>query len=110
MKISTKAILLAGSLLSVVGSICSQTLNGTVVQPCNNNGQINVTVAGLTPPISYSYSNYGASQFAVHSAINSVNDNLTGIQAYWSPWSSTNIWYVTASDGINFASNTFTIN
>src|SRR5688572_1414266 len=110
MKISTRKNLL--SLALVLGSVAlsAQSISGTVTHPCNNNGVISVTVTGLTPPISYTYSNWVGSQFVTHSNINSVTDSHTGISAYWMTWGNPNIWNVTAFDGVNYANQSFVIN
>ena len=85
-------------------------MTGTVItQPRNNNGNLGVTVSGLTPPITYTYSNWIANQSIVRSNINSITDNLSGIGAYQSQWTNANIWQVFASDGINSCFGTFTL-
>lgn len=113
MKISTSRFFTAAALLlASFGSIEAQTMTGTVLtQPCNNNGSIGVTVAGLTPPINYTYGNWAAQQNIVHTGINSLTDNVTGLAAYQSPWPwmQPNIWWVTASDGVNTVSMNFTL-
>jgi hypothetical protein len=112
MKISIKAIVL--SIASLIffgnGALKSQSMTGSIINPCNNNGQINVTVTGLTPPISYTYTNWAAGPPVVHANINSTSNNLTGIGAYQGPWGgNANIWTVMASDGTNAAGQTFTL-
>src|SRR4051812_18719091 len=83
----------------------NQNMTGSVVtQPCNNNGQISVTVTVLTPPINYTYTNYTTNQTVVHANINSTVDNLTNISAYQTQWGGNpNFWNVFASDGTNNA-------
>jgi hypothetical protein len=89
----------------------SQTITGTVItQPCNGNGHLAVTVAGLTPPINYTYTNWVGGQTIVHTAVTSVTDNLTGISAYYIQWGSANTWYVSASDGVNTEYGSFVLN
>jgi hypothetical protein len=88
----------------------STGLTGTVLaQPCNNNGIIGVTATALTPPISYTYTNYVANITVVHSNINSVNDVLTNIPAFSSPWGNPNSWYVSASNGSGAANITMSL-
>ena len=83
-----------------------------ITQPCNNNGQIGVTVTGLTPPISYTYSNQAANVNIIHSNINSMTDMASGLKAYkgnW-PWLNQNLWIVTASNTSGSASQTIILN
>ena len=88
----------------------AQTMTGSVTQPCNNNGQISVSVTGLTPPISYTYTNFAAlSPVTIHAGINSTSDNLSGIFAYQNMALNGNLWTVNASDGTNSVAQTFTI-
>ncbi len=111
MKTSIKTTLAAAALFMAGSTLLqAQTMTGTVlIQPCNNNGQIGVTVTGLTPPISYSYTNWMANQNVVHANINATTDDLQNIAAYQAQWGNANIWSVTASDGTNSASQTFTL-
>jgi uncharacterized repeat protein (TIGR01451 family) len=98
------------ALLAYSNSMLAQTMIGSVItQPCNNNGNLSVTVSGLTPPITYTYTNWIANQSIVHSNINSATDNLLGIGAYQSQWTNANVWQVFASDGINSCFGNFTL-
>lgn len=100
-------------LLATTIHLGAQTMTGTVLnQPCNNNGQIGVTVTGLTPPISYVYSNQAANQTITHSGVGSLTNSATGLGAYQGVWSwfNVNVWTVSASDGTNTASMTLTLN
>lgn len=84
-------------------SLKAQSISATVqVQPCNNNGQIGVTVTGLTPPINYTYSNSNWGGIViVHTNINSLSDVVTGLPAYQAvQWGGNpNGWFITASSG-----------
>jgi hypothetical protein len=110
MKLFTKSLLIPALGFCVMSMQGQGSMTGTIVnQPCNNNGNIGVTAIGLTPPISYTYSNWIINQTFVHANINSVNDNLTGIPAYSHPWANANVWWVSASDGSNNAFFSFTL-
>ncbi len=95
--------------------VASATLNAQSIvatiatQPCNANGQINVTTTGLTPPISYVYSNWMANITITHSNINSLSDNVTGLSAYQDLWSSSNYWSISATDGVNTVNTNITL-
>jgi hypothetical protein len=91
-----KKIILGVAMSLVAIVINAQTLTGTVTtQPCNNNGVYQVTAAGLTAPISYTY--YTGGSIIVHTNVNSLTDQLTNFSASGG--------YITcyASDGVNFA-------
>lgn len=83
----------------------AQTMTGTVLtQPCNNNGQIGVTVTGLTPPISYSYTNWAANLSIVHTGVTTLTDVVGGLNAYqYMNYNNPNYWWISASDGTNSA-------
>jgi len=94
----------AALLATVSGSLRAQTITGSVAtQPCNNNGQINVSTTGFTPPISYTYTNWMANLNITHSSVGTSTDNLSGIGAYQGSWFSANDWFVIASDGVHTA-------
>jgi uncharacterized repeat protein (TIGR01451 family) len=78
-----------------------QTISGSVITPpCNNNGQIGITVTGLTPPITYSLTNYVANLNLVHPNINSLSNVFSNVPAFQNTsWSNANIWTISASDG-----------
>lgn len=101
----SKLFLFSAVLFITNSGLKAQNMTGTVlVQPCNNNGQIGVTVAGLTPPINYTYTNWTASQSIVHANISSLTDNVGGLGAFQSlGWGNPNNWFVSASDGTNTA-------
>jgi hypothetical protein len=112
----TKVLTCFAALMSLCsGELWSQNpsnMTGTVItQPCNNNGQIGVTVTNLTPPISYTYSNWMAGQVVVHPGVNSTTDNLSGIPGYSGGSSifNPNQWQITASDGTLTAFMTLTL-
>lgn len=112
MKVFTRSTVLcmAFLLLSCIAGAQSISMTSTVLsQPCNNNGSIGVTVTGLTPPISYTYTNWLAAQTIVHSGIGSITNSVTGLQAYQSQWTNANVWTVSASDGIHSASTSVTL-
>jgi hypothetical protein len=114
MKKTTPKILLSAAVafvlsLTSIKAQTSGTMIGTVTNPCANNGQITVTVTGLTPPINYTYNNWMVNQNITHSGVSTTTDNLTSISAYHSPWGNANIWQVTASDGTNTAIGSFTL-
>ncbi|MCC6371490.1 MAG: hypothetical protein IT236_10840, partial [Bacteroidia bacterium] len=104
---------LMSGMLSGLGSLKAQTgITGSVTTPpCNNNGVLSVTVTGLTAPVSYTYANYISNQTFIHANINSLTNNLTNISGYQSIslWNNPNIWYVTASDGVNTVNGSYTI-
>lgn len=90
----------------------AQTITGTILtQPCNNNGQIGVTVTGLTPPINYSYNNSNAGVSIVHSGITSSTNSASGLGAYQAQWGwiNMNVWNVSATDGTHTVSMTLTV-
>jgi hypothetical protein len=113
MKRTTQNILITATITLVMlctAGLRAQTMSGIVVNPCANNGQINVSVTGLTPPISYTYQTWMNSQTIVHANINSTSNSLVNIPAYHSNWANIfNVWVVSASDGTNFATATFTL-
>jgi uncharacterized repeat protein (TIGR01451 family) len=101
----SKLLLFATALIMTSSQLNAQSMTGTVLtQPCNNNGQIGVTVSGLTPPISYTYNNFQANVSIVHPNINSLTNNASGLSAFQSiNWGNPNSWFVSASDGVNSA-------
>jgi hypothetical protein len=111
-KLTQKTLfLLALLLVMCTANFNAQTITGTVItQPCNNNGQIGVTVSGLTPPITYIYSGGLSGQSFTHSNVSTTSDNLTGIGAYYSPWGNANVWSIKASDLSGSAAITLTLN
>jgi uncharacterized repeat protein (TIGR01451 family) len=105
-----KAFLFCIFLSFSIDNLNAQTMTGTVLaQPCNNDGQIGVTVTGLTPPISYTYTNYAANSTYIHNNINSTSDIVSGLQGASLPWFNSNEWNVFASDGIITVTQTFTL-
>lgn len=86
-------------------------MTGTVLtQPCNNNGQIGVTVTGLTPPISYTYNNWAANITIVHTGVTTLTDVVGGLNAYqFMNYTNPNYWWIAASDGINSAAITMSL-
>jgi uncharacterized repeat protein (TIGR01451 family) len=101
------------SIMTFAFSAALQAQNITAVvsqQPCNNDGQISVTVTGLTPPIIYTYNNWMANTNIVHSNVNALTDVLTNVPAYHEyGWGGPNQWVVTASDGNNTVNTWVTI-
>lgn len=112
MKKITRHFLAALACISC-GSIQAQwsNMSGNVVtQPCNNNGMVTVTVTNLTPPISFTYSNWMTNQVIVHSGVPTVTDALTNITGYSNNWGNPNSWFVTAFDGTTTANWGFILN
>ena len=84
----------------------AQTGTYTILQqPCNNDGKISFTVAGLTPPLDFSYYDANGNYF-LHTGINSLTDVLSGIGApiYYASAAeaSTGVYYSTPVTGMNF--------
>jgi hypothetical protein len=103
--IQTCTFLLALTFALAAIHINAQTMTGTVLtQPCNNNGQIGVTVTGLTPPISYTYNNWAANVNIVHTGVTTLTDVVGGLNAYqYLNYANPNSWGIAASDGTNTA-------
>jgi uncharacterized repeat protein (TIGR01451 family) len=115
MRTFTKKLLLplACLFLSGLSSLRAQSVTITtsvVTHPCNNNGVATVTVLALTPPLSFTYSNWMANVSIVHTGITTTTDIVTGMAGYQAQWSNPNWWSVTASDGTNFAYGSFLLN
>ena len=71
----------------------SQTVSGTFTTiPCNNDGVLDVTTTGLTPPIDFTY--YMGTTTIIHSNVNTTTDQLTNI-----PMSNSGYISVYATDG-----------
>ncbi|MBL7930374.1 MAG: hypothetical protein JNL60_00645 [Bacteroidia bacterium] len=105
MKKITKLAAVATLLFMLGSQLNAQSISGVVqTQPCNNNGAIAVTVTGLTPPISYTCTNWVSGQTVINNNINSMSHVITGLGGYTLPWGNANDWYITATDGINIAS------
>ncbi|MBS1637768.1 MAG: T9SS type A sorting domain-containing protein [Bacteroidetes bacterium] len=97
-------------LIGMTGFAQTATMSGTIIQqPCNNDGQLSVTVNGMTAPISYTY--YVGSTSYVHNNVNSTTDLLTGIPAILDPYSGQSTIYVYASSnsGGLYAYGNFTL-
>lgn len=73
--------LLSIAILCSLGFIVkAQSGTYTIVkQPCNYDGELSVTITGLTPPLNYTY--YTNNGSVVHTNVNSLTDVLTGIGA-----------------------------
>jgi predicted permease len=70
------------TLFAMMAAAQPTNMTGTVItQPCNGNGKIAVTAIGLTPPISYTYSNWFAGPPIVHTAVSTPTDMLGNISA-----------------------------
>jgi hypothetical protein len=109
MKTSTKLFCTTALIiLGCFGGLRSQTMTGTIItQPCNNNGNLGVTVTGLSLPIKYTYYQNTGTLVVVHNNVNSFTDNLTGVAAYQAIWGNPNAWGVAATDGTNTAFGNF---
>ncbi|MDI1355981.1 MAG: T9SS type A sorting domain-containing protein [bacterium] len=93
-----------GLIVFFENSSSAQTMSSTVItQPCNNNGQIGVTVTGLTPPISYTCQNALTNQSFVNSGVPTFSTLFTGLPGYQSFLANPNQWFISASDGTNTA-------
>lgn len=102
-----KSILKFLVLFAAFGMHAQTAMTGTVLQqPCNNDGQLAVSVTGLVPPITYNY--YLGNQNIVHSNVNSTSDLLTSIPAYVTWGNAVNV-SVYATSGSNGAYGTFTL-
>lgn len=104
---------LVAAILFGITKLAGQNLISTTVvtQPCNNNGQVNVSVIGLTPPISYTFSNWYANQNIIQLSINSTTSSISGLPGYnyLNSWTNPNVWSIIASDGTNVISGGFTL-
>jgi uncharacterized repeat protein (TIGR01451 family) len=105
----TKSLLIAAAVLAL-SSLEAQgpSVNAVVVQqPCNNDGKIASTVTGMTPPLSFTYTNWMSGQVFTFAGVNSLSHTITGLPAYHTDaWSNPNYWSVMVSDGINSANAT----
>ena len=77
-------VLVIGMLMCSGIKTKAQTPTGTYTvlqQPCNNNGELTVTItSGMTPPIDYYYDDINGNSYS-HLNINSLTDTLFGISA-----------------------------
>ena len=104
---------LTALIVSVVGvQMYAQTgvITGTILQqPCNNDGQLAVSVTGMAPPLIIVY-NYGS--LGTHT-VNAMTDIITGVPSaqYYGQWSTSIGNYITVevTDVNNhYVQNTFT--
>ncbi|MBD3638456.1 MAG: T9SS type A sorting domain-containing protein [Crocinitomicaceae bacterium] len=81
----------------IAPNVLSQTVAGTFsTVPCNNDGVLDVTTTGMTPPITYTYYIGSSAPPIIHAGVNSTTDQLTNI-----PMMNTGYVAVHASDGTN---------
>ena len=105
-------IILAAAFIISFSQLYSQgpVVNATVIQqPCNNNGQIAVSVTGLTPPLKFVYTNWAAMLTYTFGGVNGLSHTVTGLPAYHTDnFQTPNFWDITVSDGVN-TTNTWTV-
>jgi hypothetical protein len=115
MKLFTKTamglLFLAPGMAGELSAQSTGTVTGSVItQPCANNGVIGATVTGMTPPLSYTYSNFSAGITVIHSNVSGNTDQMTNVPAVQFPYGgNAGNWFISATDGTNSAGAMVTV-
>lgn len=105
MPMKQKILYLAGMCFALAAQLRSQTMTGSILQqPCNNDGQIAVSVIGVPLPITYEL--YSGGQNFQFTNVSSTTFTFTGIGAY----AGNSVVNIMAYSGNIYASQSFTMN